>query len=59
MIPGRTKVTNVSADLENDTINVEDKHNKSQNGEDRVMENKKTNNASKVKMKITIRRYMN
>ena len=54
MISGQTKVTNLSADLENNKVNVEDKLNERQDGEDRVIENK-IRMQSKVRMKITIR----
>ena len=43
MISGQTKVTNLSADLEKNKVNVEDKHNKRQDVEDRVNENKNQN----------------
>ena len=43
MISGQTKVTNVSTDLENNKVNVEDKHNERQDGEDSVIENKNQN----------------
>ena len=43
MISGQTKETNLSADLENNKVNVEDNHYERQDGEDRVIENKKQN----------------
>ena len=42
-ISGQTKVTNISADLENNKVNVEDKHNERQDDEDIVIENKNQN----------------
>ena len=43
MISGHTKVTNIRADLENNKVNVDDKHNERQDDEDIVIENKNQN----------------